>query len=318
MRRLSLLVAGALSLTLAMPAVSQSPFPSKPVQLLIGFPAGGGADLIARGMQGALAISLGQTVVIRNVTGAGGTIAGQQVVNGAPDGYLAILAPLGAGAVYLPHVRSIPYAHDALRPVCGLYDGPGTLMVAKDSPFRTVEDVLRIAREKPRTLFYGSPGPGSPAHVAMAGFTKAVGVEMTHVAYRGSADIAFAMRGGQIQFFADAFNIATQLDLRPLALFRSTALPIAPELPLMKDYGFPFEFSIHGGIFVAKDTPAPIVERWQTACREAVAAADTRAAFERMNVVSMYLDGNLYAQKLQRDHLAVGEIVRAAGIPRQD
>ena len=301
-----------------LPVAAQESYPARPVHMLVGFPAGGGADLVARGMQSALAGALGQPIVIRNVTGAGGTIAGQQVASAVPDGYLAILAPLGAGSVYLPHVRSIPYALDALRPVCGVYDGPGTLMVAKDSPFHTVDDVIRIAREKPSQLNYASVGSGSPAHVIMTGFNKALGLQMVHVSYRGSADIAVAMRTGQVHFFADAFNIAAQLDLRPIALFRSEPLAEAPQLPLMRNHGFPVEFSIHGGIFVPKATPDAVVERLQRACRDAVAAAETRTHFERMKVVSMYMPGADYAEKLRRESLAVGNIVRESGIPRQD
>lgn len=296
----------------------QAPFPNRPVQVLIGFPAGGGADLIARAIQAQLGVALGQQIVVRNVTGAGGTIAGQQVATGNPDGHLAILAPLGAGGVFLPHVRSIPYDLEALRPVCGVYDGPGTLMVAPDSPIRSVHDLIRMARERPGALNYGSPGPGSPAHVVMAGFTRAVGIEMEHVPFRGSADIALAMRAGQVQVFTDAFNIASQLDLRPLAVFRREPLPLAPELPLMREFGYDFEFSIHGGIFVPRGVPEPVFARWQAACRTAVEAPESRDAFRRMAVLPMFMEGAAYAEKLRRDHQSVGEIVRAAGVPRQD
>ncbi len=293
-------------------------FPNRPVQVLVGFPAGGGADLIARAIQNPLGVALRQSVVVRNVTGAGGTIAGQQVATGNPDGHLAILAPLGAGGVFLPHVRSIPYDLDALRPVCGVYDGPGTLMVAPDSPIRSVQDLIRMAQERPGALNYGSPGPGSPAHVVMAGFTRAVGIQMEHVPFRGSADIALAMRAGQVQVFTDAFNIAAQLDLRPLVVFRREPLPLAPELPVMRQYGYDFEFSIHGGIFVPRGVPEPIFSRWQDACRQAVAAPEAQEAFRRMAVLPMFMEGASYAEKLRRDHVAVGEIVRVAGVPRQD
>lgn len=315
-RRGAVMLAAALAV--AMPAAAQQPFPNRPVQVLVGFPAGGGADLIARAIQAPLGAALGQGVVVRNVTGAGGTIAGQQVATGAPDGHLAILAPLGAGGVFLPHVRSVPYRLDDLRPVCAVYDGPGTLMVAPDSPIRTPADLIRMARERPGALNYGSPGPGSPAHVVMAGFARALGLEMEHVPFRGSADIALAMRGGQVQLFADAFNIGAQLDLRPIGVFRATPLPLAPEVPLMRDFGYPFEFSIHGGIFVPRGTPEPVFARWQAACRTAVGAAETQEAFRRMAVLPMFLEGADYAERLKREHDAVGEIVRAAGVPRQD
>jgi tripartite-type tricarboxylate transporter receptor subunit TctC len=297
---------------------AQPSFPNRPVQVLVGFPAGGGADLIARAIQNPLGAALGQPIVIRNVTGAGGTIAGQQVATGNPDGHLAILAPLGAGGVFLPHVRTIPYDLDALRPVCAVYDGPGTLMVAPDSPIRRVPDLIRLARERPGTLNYGSPGPGSPAHVVMAGFTRALGIEMEHVPFRGSADIAMAMRAGQVQVFADAYNIAVQLDLRPIAVFRREPLPMAPELEPMRDHGYDLEFSIHGGIFIPRGASEAVYARWQVACRAAVEAPESLEAFRRMAVLPMFLEGAAYAERLKREHVAVGEIVRAAGVQRQD
>lgn len=293
-------------------------FPSRPVQMLIGFPAGGGADLIARSLQNAFQAQLGQPVVIRNVTGAGGTIASNQVVQAQPDGHFVLFAPLGGGTVYMPHILSIPFARDALRPVCAVYDGPGTLMVAPDSPFRTVEDVIRAARERPGAVAYGTPGAGSPAHIAMAGFAKALNLEMEHVPYRGSADIALAMRAGQVHLFADAFNIATQLELRPIAVFTPEPLAMAPELPLMRGVGFPFGFSIHGGIFVPRATPEPVVQRWEAACRAVLENPEALAALARMRVLPNFQPGAQYAAFLEREHAEVGRIIREAGIPRQD
>ncbi len=305
----------------ARPAAAQAPaapFPSRPVQLLIGFPAGGGADLIARGIQNTLAEKLGQSVVVRNVTGAGGTIASQQVANAPPDGHLALFAPLGGGTVYTAHVLTLPFAPDALRPVCAVYDGPGTLMVAPNSPYRTLDDLVRAAREKPGTINYGSPGAGSPAHLAMAGFTRALDLRMEHVPFRGSAEIALAMRADQVQIFADAFNIATQLELRPIAVFRAEPLAMAPELPLVRSVGYDFQFSIHGGIFVPRATPEPVVRRWEDACRATMQAPDALVALERMRVLPNFKPGAEYGEFMRREHEAVGAIVRAVGIQRQD
>ena len=318
LRRWFFALAGAFALPAAAPAQQQQPFPSRPVQLVIGFPAGGGADLIARGIQNTLAAQLGQSVVVRNVTGAGGTIASQQVANAPPDGHTAMFAPLGGGTVYTAHVLTLPFAPDALRPVCAVYDGPGTLMVATDSPHRTLDELVRAAREKPGTINYGSPGAGSPAHLAMAGFTKALDLRMEHVPFRGSADIALAMRAGQVQIFADAFNIAQQLELRPLAVFRAEPLAMAPELPLVRSVGYDFQFSIHGGIFVPRATPEPVARRWEDACRATMRAPEALAALERMKVLPNFKPGADYAEFMRREHEAVGAIVKAVGIQKQD
>ncbi len=310
----------ALAVLAAGPALAQpaAPFPSRPVQMLIGFPPGGGADLIARSLQNTFQAQLGQPLVIRNVTGAGGTIASNQVAQAQPDGHVVLFAPLGGGTVYMPHVLPIPFARDALRPVCAVYDGPGTLMVATDSPFRTPQEVIAAARARPGVINYGTPGAGSPAHIAMAGLTRAMNLDIEHVPFRGSADIALAMRAGQVHLFADAFNIATQLELRPIAVFTRTPLAMAPELPLMRDLGYDFEFSIHGGIFVPKATPEAVVQRWEAACRAVLQDREALAALSRMRVLPNFQTGADYAAFMEREYAQVGEIVRAAGIPRQD
>jgi len=318
MRRSFLAAATLLALATDLQAQPVQGFPSRPIQMLIGFPAGGGADLIARSLQSAFQAQLGQPIVIRNVTGAGGTIASNQVTQAAPDGHFVLFAPLGGGTVYTPHVLSIPFPRDALRPVCAVYDGPGTLMVAPDSPLRNIEDLVRAARARPGTINYGSPGAGSPAHVAMAGFARALNLDMEHVPFRGSADIALAMRAGHVQLFADAFNIATQLELRPIAVFTPTPLSMAPELPLMRSVGYEFGFSIHGGIFVPRGTAEPIIQRWEAACQAVLQSPEALAALARMRVVPNFQPGATYASFLEREHVQVGEIIRAAGIQRQD
>jgi tripartite-type tricarboxylate transporter receptor subunit TctC len=301
-------------------AAAQTPqaFPNRPVQMLVGFPAGGGADLIARALQNAFQAQLGQPVVIRNVTGAGGTIATGQVAQAAPDGHTVLFAPGGGGTVSLVHIMSLPFPRDAIRPVCSIYDGPGTLMVAPDSPFRTPSDVIAAARARPGSVLYASPAVGSSAHLSMAALARTLGLEMEHVVYRGSAEIAVAMRAGQVHLFADAFNIAQQLDLRPIGVFRREPLPMQPELPMMREVGATFDFSIHGGIHVPRGTPEPVVQRWEAACRAVMALPESVAALERMRVLPYFQTGADYAAQLEREYRIVGDVIREVGVPRQN
>lgn len=308
----------AAALAAAMPAAAQAPFPTRPAQLLVGLPPGGGTDLIARSLQGPLGTALGQTVVVRNVTGAAGTIAGQQVATAPPDGYLAIIAPVGVGGVILPHLRDMPYRLEDFRAVCAVYDGPVALMVAPDGPIRDLPSLIRMIRERPGSVNYASPGVGSAAHVIAAGFARALGLELEHVPFRGAAEIALAMRAGQIQLYVDSFNVSTQLDLRPIAAFRDSPLVLAPQLPLMRDVGFPGDYSIHGGIFLPRGVPEAVFMRWQSACRAGIEAPETQDAFRRMSVLPMFLEGAAYMERLMRERDLFRDIVRATGIPRLD
>ncbi len=135
----------------------------------------------------------------------------------------------------------------------------------------------------------------------------------------GGADlIALAMRADEVQIFADALNIATQLELRPIAVFRAEPLAMAPELLLVRSVGYDFEFSIQGGIFVPRATPEVVVQRWEDACRATVRAPEALAALERTRVLPNFKPGAEYADFMRREHETVGAIVRAVGIQKQD
>jgi tripartite-type tricarboxylate transporter receptor subunit TctC len=169
---------------LCLAAGSAAAFPERPLRAVVPFDPGGSTDLIMRALQEPLSRELGQPVVVVNRPGAASTIGAAEVMNSRPDGHGFGMLTLSSLAL-VPHTRTVPYAHERFDFVCQVYETPTLLMVHPNSPLRSLADVVAMARARPEALFYGSPGPGSLNHIAMAGFLHAHGVQGTHVPFTG-------------------------------------------------------------------------------------------------------------------------------------
>ncbi len=239
LRRRHLLLAGAAA-TLARPARAAIAG-GKPVTLLVSYPAGGGADVMARLISQPLSRALGQPVVVDNRPGASGTIAAGQVARGTPDGSLLLL-DASSFAVNPALFAKLPYDSDsAFAPLAVLAQFPNVLVCTPSFDARSVADVLRLARAKPKTLAYASSGNGSAQHLAGALFEQLAKVELTHVPYRGGGPALNDVMGGQVPlFFA---NVASSLGhiqagrLRPLAVTAAVRCRALPEVPTMAEAG---------------------------------------------------------------------------------
>ncbi|MBL8307680.1 MAG: tripartite tricarboxylate transporter substrate binding protein [Rubrivivax sp.] len=239
LRRRHLLLAGAAA-TLARPARAAIAG-GKPVTLLVSYPAGGGADVMARLISQPLSRALGQPVVVDNRPGASGTIAAGQVARATPDGS-TLLLDASSFAVNPALFAKLPYDSDtAFTPLAVLAQFPNVLVCTPSFDARSVADVLRLARAKPKTLAYASSGNGSAQHLAGALFEQLAKVELTHVPYRGGGPALNDVIGGQVPlFFA---NVASSLGhiqagrLRPLAVTAAVRCRALPEVPTMTEAG---------------------------------------------------------------------------------
>lgn len=243
--RRTVLVAGAASLggfAITAPRAQGADIAGgKPISLVVSYPAGGGADLMARLIAPGMAKALGHAVVVENKPGASGTLAAAQVARATPDG-ATLLLDASNFAVNPALFDKLPYDTDkAFTPLAVLALYPNVLVCTPGFEARSVADVLRLARAKPNSLAYASSGNGSAQHLAGALFEQLAQVELTHVPYRGGGPALNDVMGGQVPlFFA---NVASSLGhiqsgrLRPLAVtssFRSRALP---EVPTMAEAG---------------------------------------------------------------------------------
>jgi tripartite-type tricarboxylate transporter receptor subunit TctC len=262
------------------PAAAQA-WPNHPVRLIVSYPPGGGADVVARLLAPKLSESLGQQLVVENRGGAAGVIGTEAVAKAAPDGY-TILLDASAHGVNPALQPKLPY--DTMKDIAAvslLVRVPNIVVVTPSLPVASIKDLIALARAKPGALSFGSSGNGSAQHLAGELFKFQAGVFMVHIPYRGGGAAMIDVMSGQIPvMFA---NMASALPhvrsgkLKPLATTGARRSPAAPDLPTVAEAALPgYEVYEWNGLFVPAGTPPGIVARLHDDTVKALASADVR------------------------------------------
>ena len=279
----SILIAACIAVAVtATGAFAQGAYPEHPVRIIVPFPAGGPADALARLVGDKLAQSLGQPFLIENKAGAGGNIGMEQGARAAPDGYTLILAPVGNLTVAPALYTKLPYdpAKD-FAPITVLATVPNVLIVHPSVPAKSVAELVALAKAKPGSLNYASPGNGSIGHLAGELFKRMAGIDIVHVPFNGVAPATNAVLAGTVQmFFAQSSSALPQWRAgKVVALGVATAKRIAaaPDLPTIAEQGFPdFEATSWYGLVAPAGTPAAIVDRLYGEIAKALREPDVR------------------------------------------
>jgi tripartite-type tricarboxylate transporter receptor subunit TctC len=293
----------------------------KAITLVVSYPAGGGADVMARLIAPRMAEALGQSVVVDNRPGASGTIAAAQVARAAPDG-LTLLLDASSFAVNPALFDKLPYdSATAFAPLAVLALYPNALVCTPSFEAKTVADVLRLARGKPGTLAYASSGNGSAQHLAGAMFEAIAQVDMLHVPYRGGGPALNDVMGGQVPlFFA---NVASSLGhiqsgrLRALAVTSKSRSRVLPDLPTMEEAGLKgYEVLEWNPVFAPAGTPAPVRAKLAAAIRKAMADPEVLARVRALGG-EVFAGGEVEAATFLRAQEALwGKVVRERRITR--
>ena len=238
---LAALAASAMTLS----AAWAQDYPNGTVEMIVPFSAGGGTDSVARIFEPPFSEALGATVVIRNIDGASGTIGAATAAKAEPDGYTIGYLPIGPVAIQ-PVLRPLDYDADSWDYICQTTDNPVFVMVSKESGITSLDEL-----KEQDNLIYGSSGPGTIPHLAMAAVSGALGVESTHVPYDGTGPAMNALAGGEIGVFADQPNVVRSNDVTPLAILAEERHPEFPDVPTANELGYDgLDFSIWQGIVV--------------------------------------------------------------------
>jgi tripartite-type tricarboxylate transporter receptor subunit TctC len=271
-------------------AVSAQTYPSKPVTLLVPYPAGGISDVIARTVNNTLSKQMGQPVIVDNLGGASGSIAAQKVLNAPADGQIIfqgspnelILAPLAISAV--------KFKSEDFRLVQMIATAQIGFLARKDLPVHNVDEFLEYARKEAaqgRPITYASVGPGSFYHLLGEHLSKITNIPMTHVPYKGAAPANQDLIGGQVDIFLAPFGKAydelqKQGKLKVLAMLNSERLDTVKDYPAISESKSlkNFTFTIWTGYFVKKDTPEPIVQTLHKAITDSLTDPAVRAGLE--------------------------------------
>ncbi|NYT78214.1 tripartite tricarboxylate transporter substrate binding protein [Alcaligenaceae bacterium] len=262
------------TLLLACSVAQAQSFPNHPIKLLIPYPPGGSADMLARPISVELQKELGQPVILEYKAGAGGTIATSQLARAKPDGH-TILMVLAAHAINPNLYKSLPYdTHSDFAPVSLVATLPLLVAAPNTTPADTIEELVSYARKNPGELTFASAGNGNTSHLAGEMFKSTTSIDMLHVPYKGSSPAVVALLAGDVSLMFD--SISTSLPqvkagrLKAIAVTSSERSALLPDVPTVKESGYP-DFAVNGwyGILAPAGTPKTIVDRLNEAFTKA-------------------------------------------------
>ena len=302
------------ALVVSVMAAAQAAWPERPVQLIVPFPAGGGVDVIARPFAELWSDMLHRPVVIIPRDGAAGTIGMAAAAAAKPDGYTFAFTPNGPITVQ-PHViPSLPYKHDDLVPVCQLFAVQYVLAVRADSPYKTLGDLVAVAKAQPGKLTYGFGGIATTPHLAISQLAIVANIDMLGVPFRGDPQAIVALRAGEIDSAMLNIGGAKAQGFRPLATFAEARQGEIPDMPTVKELGYPVVSSAFGGLFAPKGLSADIAKKVDAACAKIVADERFQKAVRQASQEPVYRNGADFARILAADYAIKGNIVKRAGI----
>ena len=298
----------ALALLLALPARAQSP-----ITIVVGFTAGGPSDMMARLVAPELSQRLGAPVVVRNATGAAGTIGAHEVARARPDGTTLLMTPVGP-MVIQPHFRrDLPYTATDFTPICQVADTPVVLMTTQNGP-RNLAALAAQAREGAGRLNYASTGPGTIPHIAAVALARALGVEMTHISYRGNADAVAALLRGDVTIFADQPGTLRAHNLHAISTFAEARTTEFAQVPTMVEQGHALTYGIWSGLFGPANMAPDLVARIDAACQAAMRSPSVVAGFERLATPIVYRDAAAFRSFRDAEFRKFESVIREAGL----
>ena len=310
------LSAGAAVLSALSPRALAQSYPTRPVRIIVAFPAGGTSDIVARVIGQSLSERLGQQFVVENRPGAGGNIGTEAVVRAAPDGYTLLVASnANAANASLYDKLNFDFIAD-IAPVAGLIRVPNVVEVNPSLPVKTVPELIAYAKSNPVTM--ASAGNGTSQHIAGELFKMMTGVNMLHVPYRGSAPALTDLLGGQVQVMFDLMSTSIEYiranKLRALAVTTSTRSEALPNLPTVSEFVPNYEASSWIGIGAPKSTPTSIVDRLNKGINAALADANVKARLVSLGAMPLSGSPSEFGKFIAEDTKKLAKVIKFANI----
>ena len=298
-------------------------YPAKPVRFIVPFPPGGGVDIVARAVGEKLAPRLGQSVVIENKPGAGMIIGTEATVKSAPDGYTLLLGPIGSQSIVQMTYRTLSYdIRRDLVPVTRIGYGTIALVVPASSRAHSVRQLVEMAKAEPGRLTFASSGTGALIHLTGELFKQAAGIDLTHVPYKGSAQILPDLLDGRIDLTIDSLPVylphIRSGKLRALAVATRTRSPLLPDLPTMAEAGVPGVVSATDyGLFAPAGTPREVVALLNREMQEVLQSTDLRAKLATQGIEVAGGTPEAMQADLLEEFAKWGAVIRAANLKMQ-
>jgi tripartite-type tricarboxylate transporter receptor subunit TctC len=327
-RTLTLAAGSALGLLALAPAAAQAQaptqaFPTKAITIVVPFSAGGTTDILARVIGQHMSKDLGQPVIVDNRAGAGGNIGTQLVARAAPDGYTILMGTVGTHAInqsLYPKLAFDPIKDFA--PLTRVALVPNLLVANPAQPFKTVKELMAYAKANPGKVTFGSSGNGSSIHLSGELFKQMAGVDIQHVAYKGSAPAVNDLLGNHIAVMFDnmpsAISHVKAGKLRPLAVTTPKRSPALPDVPTIAEAGVPgYEATSWFGLLAPAKTPAPVVAKLNAAILKALADPDVKKKLQEQGAEPFGETPAQFAAFIGSETVKWGKIVKQSGATAQ-
>ncbi|HYS57500.1 MAG TPA: tripartite tricarboxylate transporter substrate binding protein [Burkholderiales bacterium] len=309
----------SLALALFAGAAIAQVYPAKPIRLIVPFPPGGGTDIAARTIANKLTDSVKWTFVVENKPGAGGNLGVEQAVRSPVDGYTLVIGQTSNLAINPTLYAKLPY--DPLRdlsPVALIVSAPVVFVVAVNSRYASLGDLLAAAKRDPGGVTFASPGNGTVSHLAGELLQRAAGVKLTHVPYKGAAQALTDTLGGQVQSLMSSVPSAlSQIRagrLRAIAVTSAKRTPELPDAPTIAESGYRgFEANTWYGLLAPAGTPAPIIARLNDEVNRVLRTPEVRERLASEGGEALGGSPEQFASFLKAEHAKWGRVVRESG-----
>ncbi|WP_313079011.1 tripartite tricarboxylate transporter substrate binding protein [Pulveribacter sp.] len=319
-RRTTLRTLAALALAACAPLAQAQNYPTKPVRIVVPYPAGGTTDIIARIAAAQLAERLKQPFVVENRAGASGAIGTVAVAQAAPDGYTLVMGTASSHGINSALQKNLSY--DAVKdfaPVTVVASTPNIVVVHPSVPAKTLGELLALAKAKPGAINFGSTSPGGSPHMSAELLKMMAGVDMTHVPYKGAAPMLTDLIGGQIQVGFDnlpsTIGFVRSGKVRALAVTTPQRWPGAPDIPTVAESGVPgYEVSGWFGLLAPAGTPKAVLDTLQSAVAQAVQQPEVAKQLRDLGAEPVANKPEAFARDIAADVDKWRKVVQATGV----
>ncbi|HSD43476.1 MAG TPA: tripartite tricarboxylate transporter substrate binding protein [Burkholderiales bacterium] len=323
MRRPILALALAACALAAASDPSLDQYPVKPVRIIVPYPPGGTTDILARLVATRLTDKLGQTFVVENRPGAAGAIGSQSVAKSAPDGYTLVMGTISSHGINAALYKSLPY--DPVKdfaPVTNVASTPNVITVNPDLPVKNLGELLRLAKEKPGKLNFGSTSQGGSPHMSAELLKMMTGADLVHVPYKGAGPMLVDLIGGQVQIGFD--NLPSSMGhirsgkVRAIAVTTAARWPGAPEIPTVAESGVAdYEVSGWFGLLAPAGTPQPVVDALYKALSEILKQPDVQKQLLELGAAPVGNPPDAFGRQIAGEVEKWKKVVTATGVKAQ-
>lgn len=313
-RHLLQAAAAACAVAAITPAASQQAWPARPIRLVVGFAAGGTTDVMARVVAAPLQRALGQPVIVDNKPGASGNLGVAEVSKAPADGHTLMVAPISVQTANPYLFKPALTPERDLQPVASIGYAQLYLVVKKDLPVKTANDLVRLAKASPGKLTYGSGGPGTQMHLVGELFKQQAGIDVVHVPYRGAAPALQDILAGQIDYYFDpatGFQHVREGRARLLAVTGTRRSQFFPEVPTLTELGIKgVELGNWFGIFAPAATPPEVVARLGSEVAKVIAMPEVRQRFAELGGEAVAQDATTFRSTIANETRLLSALIR--------